>query len=340
MAQQDSIVFNLPANFNSIETLVKKPARPQTPYQVLRLLPKDATPAQQDSAIQAWFEPGEIHYSERPDTLHLPGQEIPRDLKTVNIPQYYRENYFSNNPLYHEEIGSITADVAGDPVPYVIHNDSIITSLLILCFLFITFVMSRISGFLLHQAKYFFYISKGEHTLIETGNEIRFQLFFMPVTCLLLSLAFYFYAIRFISDTFILNSEYLILAIFTAMFAGYFGLKALLYTIVNNVFFDNKKNLQFLSAFLFILSMEGVLLFPLVLLMTYFQFSVQNSIYYFLFTLCFTKILTFYKSNIIFFNQKELFLQNILYFCALEMIPLSVLWTALLVITNSLKVNF
>ena len=87
MAQQDSIVFNLPANFNSIETLVKKPARPQTPYQVLRLLPKDATPAQQDSAIQAWFEPGEIHYSERPDTLHLPGQEIPRDLKTVNIPQ-------------------------------------------------------------------------------------------------------------------------------------------------------------------------------------------------------------------------------------------------------------
>ena len=41
----------------AIDTMTSRPARPQTPYQVLRLLPKDATPAQQDSAIQAWFEP-------------------------------------------------------------------------------------------------------------------------------------------------------------------------------------------------------------------------------------------------------------------------------------------
>ena len=66
-----------------------------TPYQVLRLLPKDATPAQQDSAIQAWFQPGEVHYSNQPDTLHLPGHGIGRSLKDVNLPQYYRENFFS-----------------------------------------------------------------------------------------------------------------------------------------------------------------------------------------------------------------------------------------------------
>ena len=47
----------------SADTTVHRPARPQTPYQVLRMLPRDATPAQQDSAIQAWFQPGEIHYS-------------------------------------------------------------------------------------------------------------------------------------------------------------------------------------------------------------------------------------------------------------------------------------
>jgi hypothetical protein len=51
-------------------------SKPMTPYQVLRLLPKDATPAQQDSAIQAWFQPGEVHYSNQPDTLHLPGHGI------------------------------------------------------------------------------------------------------------------------------------------------------------------------------------------------------------------------------------------------------------------------
>ena len=61
------------------------------------MLPKDATPAQQDSAIRAWFHPGEIHYSDMPDTLHLPGHGVGRNLKEVNLPQYYRESFYSFN---------------------------------------------------------------------------------------------------------------------------------------------------------------------------------------------------------------------------------------------------
>ena len=63
MLAQDSIQVISSAPVVSGDTAVSHHTRPQTPYQVLRLLPKDATPAQQDSAIQAWFEPGEIHYS-------------------------------------------------------------------------------------------------------------------------------------------------------------------------------------------------------------------------------------------------------------------------------------
>ena len=44
-----------------------------TPKMVLSWLPRNATPAQQDSAIQAHFKPSEIRWSSRPDTLHLPG---------------------------------------------------------------------------------------------------------------------------------------------------------------------------------------------------------------------------------------------------------------------------
>ena len=116
--------------------------------------------------------------------------------------------------------------------------------------------------------------------------------------------------------------------------------RMLLYTIVNNVFFSNKKNLQFLGSVLLITSLEGVALFPLVLLMAYFQFSMQNAIYYTATVLILAKILTFYKSYAIFFNQKGGFLQIILYFCALEMIPLLMLWSGLLVITENLKINF
>ena len=79
---QDSIYVE-PPSIVALELVPQVPAKPQTPYQVLRLLPKDATPAQQDSAIQAWFAPEEIHYSEQPDTLHLPGEGIPRARSSI-----------------------------------------------------------------------------------------------------------------------------------------------------------------------------------------------------------------------------------------------------------------
>lgn len=337
MFKNDSILTTIttaPADTMAVHT-----RKPQTPYEVLRLLPKDATPAQQDSAIQEWFEPKEIHYSSRPDTLHLPGQEIPRDLKEVNLPHYYRENFFSNNTMYHPELSIERSGVAGDPIPYTIQNDSFVTGILILCFLLITFAMSRISEFLLRQTKQFFSTQKMEQTLTETGSEIRIQFLFMFITCLLYALLYFFYTNHFIANTFIISSEYLLLGIFVLTILGYMILRMSLYAIVNNVFFNNKKNLQFQGSLLLITSLEGVALFPMVLLLAYFQFSLRNAIIYAIIIIFFAKILTFYKSFIIFFKQNGGFLQNILYFCALEMIPLIMLWSGLLVITENLKIN-
>ena len=340
MLEQDSIHIIEPSSVIVNDTMTSRPAKPQTPYQVLRLLPKDATPAQQDSAIQSWFEPGEIHYSGQPDTLHLPGHDVPRDLKNVDLPQYYRENFFSADTLYHPELSGGRFGVAGDPVPYAIHNDHIITGILIFSFLLIMFALSKISNFMVHQAKNFFYMPKVEQEFTETGTEVKFQLAFLVITSLYYALLFYFYATRKIADTFILSSEYSLLAIFFVTLLAYFALKAILYTMVNNVFFGHKKNLQFLGSLLFIIATEGGCLFPLVLLLAYFQFSMQNAILYCIFILSLAKILTFYKTYIIFFKQNRLFLQIILYFCALEIVPLVMLWSGLLGITNILKVNY
>ena len=328
MLQEDSIIVNT------------TPARPQTPYQVLRLLPKDATPAQQDSAIQAWFEPGEIHYSSQPDTLHLPGEGIPRDLKETNIPQYYRENFFSKDSLYHPELEGGRHGIAGDPVPYTIQNDHIITSILLVCFMVIVYAMAKIIPFFTRQIKGFFNPLKSEELTVETGVELRIQLLFVFISCLLYALLFYFYATRFISNTFILESEYLLIAIYWGVFICYFALRAGLYLLVNGVFFGKKKNLQFLGNLLLLTSLEVVFTYPLVLLLAYFHFSVKNAIIYTVISLFLVKLLTFYKAQTIFFRQKELFLQIILYFCALEMIPLGLLWSSLVAITNILKIDF
>ena len=336
---QDSIYVE-PPSIVALELVPRTPAKPQTPYQVLRLLPKDATPAQQDSAIQAWFAPEEIHYSERPDTLHLPGEGIPRDLKDVQLPTYYRENFFSNDSLYHPELDGGRYGVAGDPVPETLSNDSLISGLLILCFLLMTLAFSRISGFIGRQIKDFFYVQKGEHSVEETGDEIKFQIIFSIITCFICSLLYYLYVLTLVDNTFIFSTEHLLLGVIFLMMAAYFLLKFLLYAIVNNIMFDGSKNKKFLTSLIFLISMEGVLLFPVLLLCAYFQFPIQNAAIYTFLVVFFFKILIIYKTYIIFFAQKAFYVQIFLYFCALEMVPLLSLWGGLAVIVNHLRVIF
>ena len=332
MIQQDSIHIDVPVA--NVQT------KPQTPYQVLRLLPKDATPAQQDSAIQAWLEPVTIHYSEQPDTLHLPGEDIPRDLRAVNIPIYYRENFFSENSFYHLELGSEGYGIAGTPIPREVVHDDIITGIIILCFLTISFVLSRISGFITRQIKDFIYTPQEIHTATRTTYEMRMQIVLLCITCIIIAILCYLYTVIFIADTFTLSSDYILLGIFTGAIIGYFGLRFLLYAIVNNTFFSPKQNEKFLTNLLFLSILEGIVLFPAVIFLIFLDFSIENIILYTATVLILVKLLTIYKSHIIFFRQKKDFLQNILYFCALEIIPLFMLYGGLSVIVDILKVNF
>ena len=65
-----------------------------TPAEVIGWLPKNATPEQQDSAVQAHIKPSKITWSERPDTLHLPGHPVGRSWRDVSLPRYYKESCF------------------------------------------------------------------------------------------------------------------------------------------------------------------------------------------------------------------------------------------------------
>lgn len=95
-----------------------------------------------------------------------------------------------------------------------------------------------------------------------------------------------------------------------------------------------------MKAYLFLFSCEGVLLFPVVMLLTYFNLSLDAAIIYALIVVGLVKILSFYKSYIIFFRGNGSFLQIFLYFCALEVVPLFALSGGLVLISHYLKINF
>lgn len=67
-----------------------------------------------------------------------------------------------------------------------------------------------------------------------------------------------------------------------------------------------------MKAYLFLFSCEGVLLFPVVMLLTYFNLSLDAAIIYALIVVGLVKILSFYKSYIIFLEETARFCK---YFC-------------------------
>ncbi len=315
---------------------------PHHPYKVLHELPRDATPAQQDSVLQAVYSTPYTKKAAPIDSLSLLNRcNIKNNLEKVDLPQYYRQNFFSTDSLWHPELNGGRMGIAGDPVPYTIREDNVITALLIGCFVLAFVALSKSRWFIMRQAKSFFRVQRSKTTEIsETTNEFRFQFFLVTLTCLLLSLVTFFYAQECNSDTFLVSSQYQLIAMFFGVFAGYFTFKALLYSFVNWVFFDKRQNGNWMRSYLFMTAVEGVVMFPMVVSQAYFGLSLKNTLVYVGFVVFLTRILSLYKSFLIFFRHKGGIVQIILYFCALEMMPLLTLCGVLSVLISYLNINF
>ncbi len=312
-----------------------------SPQEILSWLPPTATPWQQDSMLRAHYKFPEVDWSKRPNPLCTPGTKADSTSGfTLDKPMYYSHSLVQKDSIYLPERAVYRQGVAGDPVPYTIAGDNLITSILLGCFIFAAIAISKSGNFLQRQIKNFFHVQREGTTVItETGSELRFQFFLVVQTSLLFALVFFLYTRTFTGASSVLPN-YQIIGIFTGVFIVYFLLKMMLYGIVNWVFFDRKKNEQWSKAFLFLMSTEGLAIFPLVMLLAYFNFSIHSATIYVGTVVVLFKILTFYKAYLIFFRRNQGFLQSFLYFCALELMFLTGLWGLLMLVDNYLQIKF
>ena len=264
---------------------------------------------------------------------------MPVEETQVDLPQYYKEGFFSKDSLFHPELEGGRYGTMGDPIPYNVRSDDVITSLLLVFFVVAVIAYSNIRGFFTRQAKNFFYTPR-EGTTTETATEARFQVYIVFLTSLMFSTLYYFYSLHYNGDSYALSSQYYLILIVWSIFLLYFLVKMGLYTFINKVFFDSKRNLQWIKSLLFVIALEGLLSFPAVAMGPYFDMSIEKVEFYFVIVLILVKLMTFYKCYIIFFRQNIVSLQIILYLCALEIVPLLALWGILDFTANSLKINF
>ena len=253
---------------------------------------------------------------------------------------------FAGNSAFNDSIDSlaiyltkITEGELGTPRPYSVRYDDVLTLLLLVCSVVLLIAIGTSMRTVKSYFKEFFFPSAADDDDV-SGSMSYLQIFLFTMTCVTVAFCSFIYANSEVEGIFVIDSSIAVVGIFFVATAVYFLLKWLVYSIVNNVLFGSKKSLQWNRAFFFITAFEGLLLFPLPLIMVYFKLSAGIGVYYFIFVLFLSKILSFFKSQSIFFRQKILFLQNILYFCALEMTPLLAFGGIWLVLAHFLKVKF
>lgn len=229
----------------------------------------------------------------------------------------------------------------GVSLPYRLNNDWAVTALLFLCFFLIYYSVNHRKKYLYHHLKNFF-IHKERGNMFDdaTGSDSRLILSLCGVTCVLCGVCMYDYSFDTVPGLFGHVASYLLLA-------GYVGAAVLLllykwlsYSFANWIFFDKERSAAWREAYFDLFVGMGFLLFPLVLLVVYFNLEPAISRIVILLVVIFIKILLFYKCIRNFFSRLHGFLHLILYFCTLEIIPDLLLWKGVEYVNRVLILNF
>jgi hypothetical protein len=281
------------------------------------------------------LHPGECYIMPFPeDSVREVG--IGPDLQEIASHKFFTDrDYLQPTSLPYRSLG-----VAGDPIPYTVRGDNSLTILLLLCFVLFVVSLAHSKHILAKQLKDLFWPTGHDNDNSEGGGELRFMVFLSLVNALVLAISTYLLASDIVGQNIIVGSGVMIIAYLFASFTAYYCLKWLLATIVNLTFFGVKKNLQWMTLQLQVTALQGVLLFPILALQIYFEFSAKNVLLYIGLVLILNKILTFFKSYQIFFSRNGLYLQTFLYFCSLEIAPMLALGGAGQAIIDSIKINF
>lgn len=310
------------------------------PFEVehlLQALPADATPSQLDSAVQAALPRRERFRSGCPDTLSLPG--LPGRVPSAGIgaDDVWGGGFFTGNPLY-AATGQPRPGMAGEPLPYTLRTDDAVTCLLLLCFFVLIGVLTRGRRRMVAGCKRFFFPRRRrEDSAADTGSEKRRHMFLLLQLCLVLGL----FAFDYMQDTVDLFlcpfSPHVLLGLNVGLCFGYFLLRRLTYGFLNWIFFDKEARREWGESYTLLTGAEGLLLFPLALLAVYADIPLPGVVFGLLGLLLLVKLLFIFKTYVIFFRKKHGFLHLIVYFCALEMVPLLALCKLLARITEVLE---
>lgn len=303
---------------------------------------KGCSPAKIDSVIQANLKPRKINWSQRPDTLEIPGLKGRTPYSIDNLPLCYELGYFRGDSLLHPELTVRPRGIVAEPLPYHPKNDNIIGSIILVCFIMATLVLNQTRHFISQQAHEFIYPSKELKKLSEINIGAGFANTLLTNVLLssIGSLLFFMHAQSTYNLMLCSFSAYWFMAIYFACFTLYFVAKKQFSDFINWIFFDKTKRQQWRNSSNFLLICEMLSLVPITMVGIYFNLSSEDLL------IIVTLVVTIFKLGLLFstfsiFLPKFYGIMHLLsYLCALEIVPLISLWAILSGITDRLTITF
>lgn len=217
------------------------------------------------------------------------------------------------------------------PAPYNMLNDDIIMSLFILNFIGISYVLLMNGASLFERLKCAFYyenkavpFNDRTHTTKICNLLLYSQTIFY---CSILTTGYLQHKNLLATG----NKQTLYIAIFASAILIALLLKRIMHDIINHILFNNKDAAEWRSSYLFTIKIAGFALFPAIIVILFVPeipfFYVE--IYSILILIAYIYTITNSLIRIIFYEKRN-YLDIFLYLCALEFLPIALVWKSIL----------
>lgn len=230
--------------------------------------------------------------------------------------------------------------IQGIPLPYSPQDDNMIAGILLLCFFISAFSLAHSRKYLLQQLKWFvFHRERISSFSSSTTADVRYLMLLLVQTCILSGIYLFNFSCDMFTTLPYVKPIAFTLGIYISACLAYFVVKWLLYSFLGWIFFDKNRTGVWLESYSSLSYLLGFVLFPIVLLLVYFDLELNTLVIIGLFLLAIAKILMFYKWIKLFSNALSDFLLLILYFCALEIAPCILFYSGMIKFNDLLTIN-
>lgn len=229
--------------------------------------------------------------------------------------------------------------LAVEPRPQTAMNSDGISFLLIILFVFTT--LSFQSGYrsVFHRIRYLFEVKKRENIFFDsTVNEANLRSVLLLCLFVLEGIAIYSISLKVVPQIAWFNVTIMVLCA-AGMAALYYFVQLFQYYILGYIFSNKENRTLMVESYISVNLILCIVLFPFVLALIYYPAYPRSLLYIIAFIYLISRIIFIYRGVKIFLRDIYGILYFILYLCALEIVPLLVLYKGTILLYNFVELR-